>query len=111
MSFATVHWPLLQSLWVRVTDPELSGAGHPLRPKADVEMRLCPALPEAFIRNFSAPYSLLQRHLVGDEDSKPPLPPLPRPLVTELTTTSFLPHVMDAQKVGKSVPPGGGRHS
>lgn len=73
-------------------------------------------LVEAFIRNFSAPYSLLQRHLVGegdrrggdgdgDGDSEPPdehqpSPPAPpRPLITELTTTSFLPHVMDVQKV------------
>lgn len=63
---------------------------------------------EAFIRNFSAPYSLLQRHLVGEEDRKggeggtrhpdrhqhPP----PRPLITELTTSSFLPSIMDLQK-------------
>ncbi|XP_070776212.1 thioredoxin domain-containing protein 11 [Enoplosus armatus] len=63
---------------------------------------------EAFIRNFSTPYSLLQRHLVGEEDRKgeggetrhpdkhqnsPP-----RPLITELTTSSFLPSVMDLQK-------------
>ncbi|XP_074485843.1 thioredoxin domain-containing protein 11 [Sebastes fasciatus] len=63
---------------------------------------------EAFIRNFSAPYSLLQRHLVGEEDKrgwegetkrpdqhqhKPP-----RLLITELTTSSFLPSVMDLQK-------------
>uniref|UniRef100_A0A8C4IBW0 Thioredoxin domain-containing protein n=1 Tax=Dicentrarchus labrax TaxID=13489 RepID=A0A8C4IBW0_DICLA len=63
---------------------------------------------EAFIRNFSAPYSLLQRHLVGEEDSKSgegetrhpdehqhsPR----RPLITELTTSTFLPSVMDLQK-------------
>lgn len=63
---------------------------------------------EAFIRNFSAPYSLLQRHLVGEEDRKggdeetrhpdtnqhsPP-----RLLITELTTSSFLPSVMDLEK-------------
>ncbi|XP_011611134.2 thioredoxin domain-containing protein 11 isoform X1 [Takifugu rubripes] len=65
---------------------------------------------EAFIRNFSAPYRLLQRHLVGEEvrrggagDSRPPeepqrAPPLSRPLITELTTSSFLPHVMDVKK-------------
>uniref|UniRef100_A0A3Q3ICJ7 Thioredoxin domain-containing protein n=1 Tax=Monopterus albus TaxID=43700 RepID=A0A3Q3ICJ7_MONAL len=47
---------------------------------------------EAFIRNFSAPYSLLQRHLVGEED------PPPRRFITELTTSSFLPSVMELQK-------------
>lgn len=64
---------------------------------------------EAFIRNFSAPYSLLPRHLVGEEDKKggeggdvrpdeqPPSPP--RPLITELTTSSFVPAVMDLQRV------------
>ncbi|KAM9770205.1 thioredoxin domain-containing protein 11 isoform 2-T2 [Menidia menidia] len=63
---------------------------------------------EAFIRNFSAPHSLLQRHLVGEkertaggEDGERPeeqrLPP-PRPLITELTTLSFLPTVMDLEK-------------
>ncbi|XP_075947712.1 thioredoxin domain-containing protein 11 [Anarhichas minor] len=58
---------------------------------------------EAFIRNFSAPYSLLQRHLVGEEDerggeeeTRQHLPP--RLLITELTTSSFLPAVMDLQK-------------
>uniref|UniRef100_A0AAX7UYW6 Thioredoxin domain-containing protein n=1 Tax=Astatotilapia calliptera TaxID=8154 RepID=A0AAX7UYW6_ASTCA len=50
---------------------------------------------EAFIRNFSAPYSLLQRHLVGEEDRKGSPP---RFLITELTTSSFLPSVMDLQK-------------
>ncbi|XP_054460411.1 thioredoxin domain-containing protein 11 [Anoplopoma fimbria] len=63
---------------------------------------------EAFIRNFSAPYSLLQRHLVGEEERRggggggreeetgqhsPP-----RLLIKELTTSSFLPSVMDLQK-------------
>lgn len=75
---------------------------------------------EAFIRNFSAPYSLLQRHLVGEEDgaggagaSNPPgeqqrSAPLPRPLVAELTTSSFLPRVMDVHKVNKHSPPAEG---
>ncbi|TKS68553.1 Thioredoxin domain-containing protein 11 [Collichthys lucidus] len=61
---------------------------------------------EAFIRNFSAPYSLLQRHLVGEEERKagdegtrhPDKHQHPRPLITELTTSSFLPSVMDLQK-------------
>ncbi|XP_044203520.1 thioredoxin domain-containing protein 11 [Thunnus albacares] len=63
---------------------------------------------EAFIRNFSAPYSLLQRHLVGEEDKKggggearrpdQHQPSPPRPLITELTTSSFLPSVMDIQR-------------
>lgn len=66
-------------------------------------------IEEAFIRNFSAPYSLLQRHLVGEEDRKAGQretrhpdqhqPSPPRPLITELTTSSFLPSVMDLQKV------------
>ncbi|RVE75887.1 hypothetical protein OJAV_G00003500 [Oryzias javanicus] len=63
---------------------------------------------EAFIRNFSAPYSLLQRHLVGEKEKneskeevqpsdsqKAVSPPL---LITELTTSSFLSSVMDLQK-------------
>uniref|UniRef100_A0A3Q4B9E3 Thioredoxin domain-containing protein n=1 Tax=Mola mola TaxID=94237 RepID=A0A3Q4B9E3_MOLML len=57
---------------------------------------------EAFIRNFSAPYSLLQRHLVGEEDRKGGVEEhqhsAPRPLITELTTSSFLPCIMDLQK-------------
>ncbi|XP_041790232.1 thioredoxin domain-containing protein 11 [Chelmon rostratus] len=63
---------------------------------------------EAFIRNFSAPYSLLQRHLVGEDDrkggegkSKHPdkhQHSPSNPLITELTTSSFLPSVMDLQK-------------
>ncbi|XP_040002754.1 thioredoxin domain-containing protein 11 isoform X1 [Xiphias gladius] len=63
---------------------------------------------EAFIRNFSAPYSLLQRHLVGQENGKggeeeaghpdEVRQTSPRPLITELTTSSFLPSVMDLQK-------------
>ncbi|XP_006804409.1 thioredoxin domain-containing protein 11 isoform X1 [Neolamprologus brichardi] len=63
---------------------------------------------EAFIRNFSAPYSLLQRHLVGEEDRKGAEEEAmrsdehtqspPRFLITELTTSSFLPSVMDLQK-------------
>ncbi|XP_029950849.1 thioredoxin domain-containing protein 11 [Salarias fasciatus] len=63
---------------------------------------------EAFIRNFSAPYSLLQRHLVGEPDKtdrgeeekradeRPPAPQ--RRLLSELSTSSFLPAVMDQQK-------------
>ncbi|XP_074519791.1 thioredoxin domain-containing protein 11 [Halichoeres trimaculatus] len=61
---------------------------------------------EAFIRNFSAPYSLLQRHLVGEggqkEETNHPeqhQQQTPRPLlIIELTTSSFLPCVMDLQK-------------
>ncbi|XP_008296598.1 thioredoxin domain-containing protein 11 [Stegastes partitus] len=62
---------------------------------------------EAFIRNFSAPYSVLQRHLVGedrrggDEAAKRPHQHQhspPRLLITELTTSTFLPSVMDIQK-------------
>ncbi|XP_047435331.1 thioredoxin domain-containing protein 11 [Mugil cephalus] len=63
---------------------------------------------EAFIRNFSAPYILLQRHLVGQEDGKRGEDEAKRPdehqrspsrlLITELSTSSFLPYVMDVQK-------------
>lgn len=70
---------------------------------------VCLCFKEAFIRNFSAPYSLLQRHLVGEEERKagdedtrhPDKHQHPRPLITELTTSSFLPSVMDLQKVRK----------
>lgn len=68
-------------------------------------------ITEAFIRNFSAPYSLLQRHLVGEADrteaeeeamrSDEHQHSPPRLLITELTTSSFLPSVMDLQKVIK----------
>ena len=66
---------------------------------------------EAFIRNFSAPHSLLQRHLVGEEDRKvgegetkhaDTQQPPPRRLITELTTSSFLPAVMDVEKVRRN---------
>ncbi|XP_077462169.1 thioredoxin domain-containing protein 11 [Stigmatopora argus] len=55
---------------------------------------------EAFIWNFSAPYSLLHRHLVG-EDSRERShrqAEVPQPLLAELTTSSFLPRVMDLEK-------------
>ncbi|XP_028827921.1 thioredoxin domain-containing protein 11 isoform X2 [Denticeps clupeoides] len=45
---------------------------------------------EHLIRNFSAPYSLLQRHLVGERDLRPP-----SSLIQEVTTASFLNVVMD----------------
>ncbi|XP_028270844.1 thioredoxin domain-containing protein 11 [Parambassis ranga] len=58
---------------------------------------------EAFIRNFSAPYSHLQRHLVGEENRKAKHADEyqnspPRLLITELTTSSFLPSIMDPKK-------------
>ncbi|KAG7486941.1 thioredoxin domain-containing protein 11 [Solea senegalensis] len=57
---------------------------------------------EAFIRNFSAPYSLLDRHLVGEETQsggeEEHQQTSPRPLIAELTTSSFLPSIMDLQK-------------
>ncbi|XP_061576183.1 thioredoxin domain-containing protein 11 [Cololabis saira] len=63
---------------------------------------------EAFIRNFSSPYSFLQRHLVGEEDRKGSEEDArhpdkhqhspPRVLITELTTSSFLSSVMDLHK-------------
>lgn len=58
-------------------------------------------LKEAFIRNFSTPYSLLQRHLVGEKDGKDEAGRMKHPhgLIMELTTSSFLPCVMDLQKV------------
>uniref|UniRef100_A0A8C5HT52 Thioredoxin domain-containing protein n=1 Tax=Gouania willdenowi TaxID=441366 RepID=A0A8C5HT52_GOUWI len=48
---------------------------------------------ETFIRNFSAPYSLLQRHLRPDVHQR-----TPQRLITELTTSSFRPCVMDIEK-------------
>ncbi|XP_062304479.1 thioredoxin domain-containing protein 11, partial [Osmerus eperlanus] len=60
---------------------------------------------EDFIRNFSAPYSPLQRQLVGEGgagvsptpgDHAPPSQD--RPLIMELTTTTFLPAIMDPHK-------------
>lgn len=92
---------------------DLSDADVYWNPEAKLEFCLSPPPLEAFIRNFSAPYRLLQRHLVGEEDrrgrtgdDRPPeqpqhAPPLPGPLITEVTTSSFLPHVMDVQKVRK----------
>ncbi|XP_067354964.1 thioredoxin domain-containing protein 11 isoform X3 [Channa argus] len=63
---------------------------------------------EAFIRNFSAPYSVLQRHLVGEQNRKGAREEVRRqdehqqspqhPLITELTTSTFLPYVMDPEK-------------
>ncbi|XP_051940179.1 thioredoxin domain-containing protein 11 isoform X1 [Hippocampus zosterae] len=63
---------------------------------------------EAFIMNFSAPYSLLHRHLVGEEPrehrvtrqnrSQQQHDEPPQPLITELTTSSFLSYVMDVEK-------------
>lgn len=62
---------------------------------------------EAFIRNFSAPYSLLQRHLVGEENIEQEMEEeqhlLAQPIIMELTTPTFLPHVMDVQKVRSSL--------
>lgn len=78
-----------------------------------LEVIICLHRPikEAFIRNFSAPYSLLQRHLVGEEEQQDGEGETghpdkhqhssPRPLITELNTASFLPSVMDVQKVRK----------
>ncbi|KAM6971839.1 thioredoxin domain-containing protein 11 [Aplochiton taeniatus] len=62
---------------------------------------------EDFIRNFSAPYSPLQRHQVGEGDSGrggdygEPARQESRPkpaLIAELSTSSFLPSVMDPHK-------------
>ncbi|XP_056443240.1 thioredoxin domain-containing protein 11 [Gadus chalcogrammus] len=64
---------------------------------------------EAFIRNFSAPYSPLQRHLVGETGPGGTGPtagsgrpsqekPQKRPLIVELTTASFGPSIMEADK-------------
>ncbi|XP_072320168.1 thioredoxin domain-containing protein 11 [Eucyclogobius newberryi] len=49
---------------------------------------------EGFIVNFSAPYSPLHRHLVGQEEalSSPPL------LITEVTSSSFSHTVLDVQQ-------------
>ncbi|KAM8841991.1 thioredoxin domain-containing protein 11 [Synchiropus picturatus] len=54
---------------------------------------------EAFIRNFSTPHSVLQRHLVGQESqSGGEQESHSRPLIAELTTSTFLPSIMDEEK-------------
>lgn len=49
---------------------------------------------ESFIVNFSAPYSLLRRHLVGQEALQSEAPPL----ITEVTSSSFSHTVLDPQQ-------------
>lgn len=49
---------------------------------------------ERFIQNFSAPYSPLHRHLVGQEKQQHH----PQTLIQEVTSHSFLDTVMDSQK-------------
>ncbi|XP_077426678.1 thioredoxin domain-containing protein 11 [Vanacampus margaritifer] len=53
---------------------------------------------EAFVMNFSAPYSLLRRHLVGEDPRERQPEQQPEPLIAELTTSTFLPFVMDVEK-------------
>ena len=60
--------------------------------------RLVP--PELFIRNFSTSHSPLQRRLVGRREEEEERPQK-RPLISELTTTSFLTTVMDPHRVGE----------
>ncbi|XP_045546585.1 thioredoxin domain-containing protein 11 isoform X1 [Salmo salar] len=50
---------------------------------------------EWFIRNFSTPHSPLQRRLVGRSEEERPQK---RPLISELTTSSFLSTVMDPHR-------------
>ncbi|XP_064815101.1 LOW QUALITY PROTEIN: thioredoxin domain-containing protein 11-like [Oncorhynchus masou masou] len=52
---------------------------------------------ELFIRNFSASHSPLQRRLVGRREEEEERPQK-RPLISELTTTSFLTAVMDPHR-------------
>lgn len=49
---------------------------------------------ESFIMNFSAPYSVLRRHLVGQEKAQSDAPPL----ITEVTSSSFTHTVLDPQQ-------------
>ncbi|KAJ0051133.1 hypothetical protein NL108_014609, partial [Boleophthalmus pectinirostris] len=49
---------------------------------------------EGFIMNFSAPYSRLHRHLVGQEQSRSP----PPALITEVTSSSFSHTVLDVHQ-------------
>ncbi|KAM4749913.1 thioredoxin domain-containing protein 11 isoform 2-T2 [Anableps anableps] len=62
---------------------------------------------ETFIRNFSSPYSHLQRYLVGEDDRKEGEDEAKHPeeqrhkqrlFITELTTSSFVSSIMDHQK-------------
>uniref|UniRef100_A0A3P8X0R5 Thioredoxin domain containing 11 n=1 Tax=Cynoglossus semilaevis TaxID=244447 RepID=A0A3P8X0R5_CYNSE len=60
-------------------------------------------LHQTFIRNFSAPYSLLERHLVGDNkrtgsEKTEQTETRSGPLIKELTTASFMPSIMDLTK-------------
>lgn len=52
---------------------------------------------EWFIRNFSTPHSPLQRRLVGRREEEEERPQK-RPLISELTTSSFLSTVMDPHR-------------
>lgn len=52
---------------------------------------------ELFIRNFSTPHSPLQRRLVGRREEEEERPQK-RPLISELTTSSFLSTVMDPHR-------------
>ncbi|KAJ3615289.1 hypothetical protein NHX12_018857 [Muraenolepis orangiensis] len=63
---------------------------------------------ELFIRNFSTPFSPLQRHLVGEvgrggldraeSGRRSQGQPQKRPLIAELTTASFVPSIMEPHK-------------
>ncbi|XP_012987795.2 thioredoxin domain-containing protein 11 [Esox lucius] len=64
---------------------------------------------EMFIMNFSTPHSPLKRHLVGggaveggemrkEEEGEERQPPSERPLISDLTTSSFLSTVMDPHR-------------
>ncbi|XP_034043581.1 thioredoxin domain-containing protein 11 [Thalassophryne amazonica] len=116
-------WPLAVRLGARDNtsashqlDPEAQGEGSGrgsfaaivnLKDEVHYVLHRSPATTlteslETFIRNFSAPYSLLQRHLVGDEDrtqgGEEDGHTPPRPLIKELSTSSFLHSIMDPQK-------------
>uniref|UniRef100_A0AAQ5YYW9 Thioredoxin domain-containing protein n=1 Tax=Amphiprion ocellaris TaxID=80972 RepID=A0AAQ5YYW9_AMPOC len=102
-----LNWPLA----VRLGDAHPQGDGSfaaivNLKDEVHYVLHRSPAATlteslEAFIRNFSAPYSVLQRHLVGDEDRRGAEQEAKRPaehqhsppglLITELTTSTFLP--------------------
>uniref|UniRef100_A0A8C2YXT1 Thioredoxin domain containing 11 n=1 Tax=Cyclopterus lumpus TaxID=8103 RepID=A0A8C2YXT1_CYCLU len=118
---AALNWPLAARLGAAGNGSRDAGARGDgsftaivnLKDEVHYVLRRSPAATlteslEAFIRNFSAPYSLLQRHLVGEEDRRggggeeeeeeDKQRSHPHLLVTELTTASFLPSVMDLQK-------------
>lgn len=79
--------PLPDRCW----DWREGGSGRPREPDPDPSVA-----PETFIQNYSAPYSPLQRHLVGGEGAGRPQA---QRLVREVTTDTFREMVLWTEKV------------